>query len=286
MGIRDRLAAMASDRGRRSAIYWVAGLTAAGFIVTILFLAATGGPTQLWPFVLIVWGILIFIPLWLVIQAFQTLGPSLRRKMAQAATTRQDRYVRPASASLVVEEMFDRHVVMPRIATPLQGEKALEAATALVLRTSRGKDSVELLRSGITRCLQGVDGWVRDVTRYASEEVPDNIQARWSAVRALAALAAMSKALVAVYDDLAPAYVTLPVDGRSLHGFLDSALDFCDDLAIQVDVAEWEEPPLDLPVDPATVQRLRAAWQEYADAPQPAQHALETFLSVDWKSVV
>lgn len=280
MGIRYRLSAMTSERGRRSAVHWVAGMTAAGFTVTMLVLAATGGPTQLWPFVLIVWGILIFIPLWLIIQAFQTLGPSLRRRIAQTAAAREDRYDRPASASLVVEEMFGRHVVMPRIATPLQGEKALEAATALVLRTSRGRDSVELLRSGITRCLQGVDGWIREVTRYAAQEAPDSIQARWSTVRALAALAAMSKALVAVYDDRAPAYATLPVDGRSLHGFLDSALDFCDDLALQVEVAEWEEPPLDLPEDTETIQRLCAAWQEYADAAPPARQALETFLSI------
>ncbi len=280
MSIRYWLSRLGEARHRRTAIRWLLILTLGGFGLTMFVLIATGRGTGRWFFALAVWLALIFIPLWLVTQVFQTLGPSLHRRLTARLTGREDRYRHPSTVTLIVEDLFERQVVMPRIATPVTAQKARQAAVALVVRANRQGDALETLRSSLTRCLVEVEAWARDVGGWAAAAAPENIQARWETVRALAALAALSKTLVAVYEDRAGGTLWPHLDGRSLHMFLDSTLDFCDDLAIQVEVGAWEEPPLDLPPDPAAPAQIRQAWQHYADTPEPAPTALEAFLAV------
>ncbi|MDR7458263.1 MAG: hypothetical protein QN139_00490, partial [Armatimonadota bacterium] len=69
-------------------------------------------------------------------------------------------------------------------------------------------------------------------------------------------------------------------DGRSLAAFLDAALDYCDDLSLEVEVPRWEEPPLALAPPPVSAdpEAVRTAWQAYADAPDPSRAALDGFL--------
>lgn len=282
------LSRLGQARHRRTATQWLLTLALAGFGLTMLILIATGRGTGRWFFALVIWLALVFIPLWLLIQVFQTIGPALGRRATAKLAGQGERYRRPSAVILLVEDLFDRHVVMPRIATPVHAEKAREAAIALVVRANRHGDGLEVLRSSLARCLQGVEAWVQDAGAWAAAIAPENIQARWATVRALAALAALSKTLVSVYEDRSedPAGWRLwpHLDGRSLHTFLDNTLDFCDELALQVEIPSWEEPPLDLPPDLApdlaTAARVRDAWQQYVDTPAPAPSALAVFLAV------
>ena len=282
------LTRLGDTRARQGATRLLAAGCALGFLVTMAVLHVTGRGGERWVFVLIVWGALVFLPLWLVLQAFQTLGPALRGHAAAALAAREDRYARPGSAAVVVEELFARTVVMPRIATPVQAARAREGAVALVARAARHHDLLGALHRATTRCILGVDAWVREVGRWAEAEAADSIQARWSQTRALAALAALTRTLLAVYEDaaadrLGAAGGRLGVrgfDGRSLAAFLDSALDYCDDLSLEVEIPRWEEPPLVLALPPggADPEAVRAAWQAYADAPDPTPAALDGFL--------
>ncbi len=271
------LSRLGDPRERRRAIRWLLAVALGGFAGTMFVLVATGRGTDRWFFTLTVWLALVFIPLWLIAAAFETLGPALRVRLARVLADRLDRYGSLPAAALMVEDLFFRKVVMPRIATPEQDHKAREAAVALVLLANRRSSATETLHDIIGRCLVVVETWARDLSRWAAGAAPENIQARWGTVRALGALAAMSKTLVAVYEDRTGRDLWPVLDGRSVHAFLDAALDYCDTLALEVEVSPWEVPPLGLPDDPALTGRLRQAWQDYADAPQPA--ALEAFLA-------
>ncbi len=274
------LSHLGDPRRRRGAARRLFVLALAGFVVTMLLLGATGSGTDRWFFVLTIWLALFFLPLWLLLGAFEALGPALRVRMAERLAGRPDRYAAPAGVSLMVERLLDRQVVMPRIATPHQAQKAREAAAALVLRTEQTPAPVDALRDALTRCVAGVDGWTRDLSGWTAATPSENIQARWGAVRALVALTALSKTLLAVYEDRTGRSAWPALDGRSLHTFLDTVLDFCDDVALRVETSPWQESPLDLPGDLVETGPLREAWQAYADLPAPSPAALEAFLAV------
>jgi hypothetical protein len=272
------LSRLGDARERRRAIRWLVTLALGGFGLTMFVLIASGRGTDRWFFILVVWLALIFIPLWLVTAAFETLGPALRVRMARHLAGRLDRYGRLPGTAVLVEDLFAKQVVMPRITTPPQAYKAREAAVALVVLAHRQPPALETLQEVVGRCLVGVEAWARDLGGWTAASAPENIQARWGTVRALAALAALSKTLVAVYEDRSGRDLWPDLDDRSLHAFLDAALDYCDELALQVEVTPWEEPALGLPADPEAAAHLRHAWQRYVDAPQPAPAALQAFL--------
>ncbi len=274
------LSHLGDPRRRRAVSRGLFVLSLAGFVVTMLVLGATGSGTDRWFFVLTIWLVLFFLPLWLLLAAFEALGPALRTRMVGRLVNRPDRYATPAGTSLMVDDLFSRRVVLPRIATPHQAQKAREAAAAIVVQSKRAPAALDALQETATRCVVGVDAWTQDLSRWAAGTAAENIQARWGAVRALVALATLSKTLLAVYEDWAGHSAWPGLDGRSLHAFLDTVLDYCDDVALQVEILPWQEAPLDLPADPAETRRLREAWQAYADLPAPAPAALEAFLAV------
>ncbi|MDQ7849117.1 MAG: hypothetical protein RB148_02420 [Armatimonadota bacterium] len=256
----------------------LAALSLAGFALTMLFLAATGRGTEGWFFVLVVWMVLVFVPLWLVVAAFESIGPALRGRAAQRLRTRQEGYGSASEASVLVEDVFAREVVMPRIATPLQVKRAQEAAVALLLLARRHPLRQEALQRALDRCLGCLEAWTRDLGGWAATSAAGDIQGRWAAVRALSALAALSRVLVALCEDRSGRSWPGP-GGSTSRAFLDAILDYCDELALQVDVVPWAEPPLRLNTDPQYVEQLRRAWQGYASAPQPSPAALQAFLS-------
>jgi hypothetical protein len=264
---------------RRQTIRWLFAVALAGFAVTMLVAAAAGRGTDRWFFFLVIWLALFFLPLWLITAAFETLGPVLRRRLAHGLAGRQDRYGHLAGAAVMVEDLFARRVVMPRIATPHQGRKAREAAVALILLSDRGGREPDTLQVVVERCLAAVEAWGRALGPWAAAEAGEDIQARWGQVRAFAALTALTKTLLAVFEDRTGGGLPPGRDGRSPHAFLDSALDYSDELALQVDASPWGEPPLAAAADPERATRLRQAWQLYADAPQPAAAALKAFLA-------
>ncbi len=273
------LSRLADPRGRRRATRWLAALSLLGFGGTMLFLVSSGRGTDRWFFVLAVWLVLVFVPLWLVIAAFESIGPALRHRTAQRLRGRREGYSFAPEAAVLVEDVFAREVVMPRIATPLQGEKAREAAVAMLLLARRHPLRQEALRRALDRCLGCLEVWTRDLGGWAATSASGDIQARWAGVRALAALAALSRVLVALCEDRDGLHLRPEPDRRPPRAFLDAVLDYCDDLALQVEVLPWDEPPLGLSADPEEVERLRSTWQGYADAPRPAKAALQAFLN-------
>src|SRR3972149_5945667 len=180
------LSRLGDARERRRAIGWLAALAGGGFGLTMLFLTATGRGTDRWFFILVVWLALIFIPLWLVTAAFETLGPALRVRMARNLAGRLDRYGSLPGTAVLVEDLFAKQGVMPRINTPPQGYKVREAAGAGGGLANRQPPALETLHEGVGRCLGGVEAWARDLGGWADTvATPGKIQVRWGTVGAL-----------------------------------------------------------------------------------------------------
>ncbi|HEV8339402.1 MAG TPA: hypothetical protein VGR25_07065 [bacterium] len=274
VSVRFWLSRLGERRARRAASRWLLLGALAGYGLTLLFLTATGRGTGQWFFLFVVWIGLIFLPLWLLTQAFQSIGPSLRRGLAAGLAGRADRYDHPANATLVVEDLFDRVVVMPRISTPEQAGKAREAASALMTRAGRTNG---VLARALRSCLATLEVWTREVSRWAAADAAENIQARWAEIRALAALAGLTRTLLAVSQDQRSGALPLSgpaADPERVHAFLDAVLDYCDELALEVEVLPWTEPPLGLEVGVS----VREPWQRYVETPSPAPSALEAFI--------
>ncbi len=121
-----------------------------------------------------------------------------------------------------------------------------------------------------------IDRWVRDLAADTSGPIQD----RWASLRALTALAALTRILVAAYQDRAGAPLTIPtLQDRSLETYLDTCLDYCDELALKVDPLPWTEPPLELPPQAVTSEDVRGAWGTFAQTEPPAVEARDAFLT-------
>jgi len=276
MGLRLLISRLASADARRSAARALALLTAAGVILTMLVLAASGRALDQWLFVLVVWVLFVYVPLRILLEAAQTLAPALRRRLGAEAHRAARRDAPRPEIELTVDTLFERKVVMPRIATPREAGKARDGATAVLVRTGAEHGA---LRGAAGDCLAAIDRWVSSAARWAERDAGQNIQARWGEVRALAAMAAMTKILIASYEHRAATAFAqgngpLPDPGA----FLDACLDYCDDLALEVDVRGWDEPPLGLPLPEARAQQIRSAWKTYAETGAPAVEARTRFV--------
>jgi hypothetical protein len=62
--------------------------------------------------------------------------------------------------------------------------------------------------------------------------------------------------------------------------YLEACLDFCDQLALDVDTVPWTEPALHLDIALALRDRIWNAWKTYSDTPSPALTARETFVEM------
>ena len=269
MGLRLLISRLVSADTRRSAARALALLTAAGFILTMIGLAASGRALDLWLFVLLVWALFVYVPLRILLEAAQTLAPVLRRRLgAEAHRGTRRRAARP-EIELMVDTLLEREVVMPRITTPREAGKARDGASAVLVRAGADDGA---LRSAAGDCLAAVDRWVSALARWAERDAGQNIQARWSEVRALAGLAAMTKVLIAAYEDRAAAGFTQG------NGFLDACLDYCDDLALDVEVRRWDEPALGLPLPEVRAEQIHAAWRTYTETGAPALEARTGFV--------
>lgn len=276
MDLRLSLSRLASAETRAAAARGLAILCAAGFVLTMFVLVAAGGRADQWLFILLVWALFVYVPLRILLEAAQTFAPALRRRLIAQAATQSQRYASSSGIELMVDGLFEREVVMPRIATPVQRTKARDGAVAILAKV-KADDG---LRGVAGDCLATVDGWVAHLGSWAAQE-GQNIQARWGEVRALAAMAAMTKILIAAHEDRGGGsfgsgngQVSDPAE------FLDACLDYCDDLALDVDVEPWEERPLTLPVRPGRAEDLRAAWKTFVDTGAPALDARDAFITL------
>lgn len=251
-----------------------------GFLGTLVVLAVQDA-LERWFFALLVWALFAYAPLRIVLEAAGTLAPALRRRLAVEAQFDAARARSAAGVELSVDRLLEQEVIMPRIATPLQKEKARDGALAVLLAL-RGKS--DRLPAAVAVVLGCLERWVAEIGPWAQREAGQNIQARWREVRALAAMAGMTRVLV----ELAPGRVAPAQEGheqagpdaRSRGEFLDACLDYCDELALEVDVPPWTGGALDLAISPARAAALRNAWRTYSETGAPAMEARRAFVNL------
>lgn len=277
MGLRLTISRLASSGTRASAARALAVFAILGFVLTMLVVVAAGGTLEQWLFVLLVWVLFVYVPLRILLEAAQTLAPRLRRRLAAQAAGHPRRYATRQGIELMVDRLFERAVVMPRIVMPVHAETARAGAAAVLARAGDAAG----WRGAAGACLGAVDRWVTWVGEWAAGETGGNIQARWGEVRALAAMAAMTRVLLAAYEDRTGTPFA-DTDGPLADpvAFLDACLDYCDDLALQVEVVPWPEPPLGLPLPPASADEVHAAWKTFVETEPPAVAARTAFVDV------
>ncbi len=276
MDLRLLYARLAEPEGHRTAARGLAAGCALGYAATLTVLAARGDGLQRWFFWLLVWTALVYVPLRILLEAARTTAAGARRRMVACVASHPDRYRNRRSVELVVEGLFARHVVLPRIATPVQARQAKEAAVAVLGRASGAE-----LGQAAVRCLATVETWVADLAAWSADQAPANIQARWADVRALAGLTALTRMLAAAYEDQTRLpFAAGPLDSGEVAAYLDACLDFCDRLALEVDVGPWTEPSPVLAVDSVLRERARRAWTAYSNTPPPAVAARAAFIDV------
>lgn len=278
MSIRVALSKLATAEARHTAARLLLMGCVLGYVVTLSMMFASGAGLRRWFFALLVWSLFIYVPLRILLEAFQAIAPGMRQRLITETARRPNRYGTRPSVELIVDGLFDRSVVMPRIAKPIHGLKVREGAVAVLLQIPSGENG--WMRDVVAQCLGTVERWVTDIANWSGREASTNIQARWADLRALAALAAMTKVLIAGYRDRSG----LPwdageVDDEAVDAYLDACLDYCDQLALEVDVIPWTEPSLKLSVQPEKSHQTRLAWKAFCETPSPALEARQAFVN-------
>ncbi len=277
MGLRFALSTLTTSEARQSVGRWLLFLCAVGYVATLWVLFIRGRGLGGWLFTLLAWVLFVYLPLRILLEAFQSIAPRIRGRLVTQTTGRADRYATRPSISLLVEAMLQREVVMPRIATPLQRVKAHDGAVAILSRL--GSQGLDDHREALTRCLTMIDRWIIDLASAARSPAPPPIQARWADLRALIALAALVKILLAAYEDRAGRACVIPeVADRQVGAYLEACLDYCDELALEVDPDPWTELPLGLSLESATLEALLHSWMAFASTESPALEARAAFL--------
>lgn len=280
------LAKLASPDARRTAQLWLLGTTLSGLALTLLLLALLGILAERWFVAAAAWIVLFYLPVRTLLETSTVWGDRLKRSLVEEVRRRADRYRSRGSLALMVEWLFDRDVLMPRIAKPEASEKAKAAAVATIWRAVRTGNPPEALQRATTLCIGVVNRWTEHLALEVSVApgAAQNIQATWSGTRALAALAALTAVLTGAYEDMTGETFTLgSLDGEQIRTFLNECMDYCDQVAFHLEGPPWEPP---LPLRRATEElreeialALTAAWQEYLAKTGPAsQRSLEQFV--------
>lgn len=253
-------------------------------------------------FVATVWLVCVFAPVRIAIEALHTLGPRIRDQMYRDLAGRTHRYATREDITLMVEALFGREVQMPRLAPPVLGPKVVETAARLCDRAFLGDAGPAGVLRAATACAGLLDRWVGTIAAGERSASPPlipppgtadaqdgasppalwnphaSIQDQWVTLRAVAGLAALTKVLVAVVEDS----TNRPLDGgAALRAAADTAMDYADQLGLQLDGPPWDSvsglPPAALPPD--LITRLAGTWTAFCAAPQPAPRRLWAFLN-------
>ncbi len=268
-----RLLSLLTDAGSRQTTARALGaVCVVGYLVTLGMMAASDAGLRRWFFALLVWAVVVYIPLRIVLEAIYSLAPALRSKLIAQTVTRSDRYASRGTIELVVDGLIADAVVMPRIATPAQHGKVKDGAVAILLRVREDGDAA--VARAAQRCLATVERSVTQNASWSADQAAHNIQVRWATVRALAALAGMTRVLIGAFEDRSgQTFSAGSLDSARAIAYLEACLDFCDQLALEVDVAPWTEAALQLDIAPGLRDRIWEAWKTYADIPSPALEA-------------
>jgi hypothetical protein len=273
------LARLAEGPTRARAARWLLAGCAAGFVLTLGAMQLTGVGLDRWLFALIVWSALVFLPLRIALDASGPLGARALAALRRRVAVDPARYDRPEWLPVVVGELFARRVTMPRITTPVHARKACDAAAAILRGLAGRADAQARLGDAIRLAVAAASAEAVQVSALASGPVAQSIQARWDGARALGTLAALIDLLAAAFADRWGRPPAVPdLAGRPLREFLDAAMEYCDEAALQVDALPWTEPPLPALLAPETVDGVRTAWRAFVAAQPPAAAALQAFV--------
>jgi hypothetical protein len=269
-----------ADRDTRAAAgWWLLALCVTGFAATLGLLVLLGHGLSHWIFVLLVWGVLVFVPLRIALESMQTVGNKMRHAMAARAAGHPRRYDDPVMLPVTIRALAEREALLPRICLPLHARQAREAAIAVVARAGTGPQAAPRSGQAIATLVTAAAHDVAALSASATSDAAENIQARWESARVLGALGALVRVLVAAHADRwgEPPQVVQLI-GRDLGAYLDAVLDYCDEAALQVDALPWTEPPLDIDLAAGRVESVRQAWRAFIAAGLPAPRALGAFV--------
>jgi hypothetical protein len=254
-------------------------------------------------FIVSIWVLCVFAPVRIAVEMLHTLGPRIRRQMQLKLDRQQDRYTTREQIALRVQGLLANEVQLPRIAPPDLGPKVEEAAIQLTDRALRGGDGVLGVLRALTVCGTLLARWIGTIASGESARIsaspqtsatqvpggngagPDalwdpraSIQDQWTALRAVAGLAALTKTLTAVYEDAAG----VPLEGGgALRVMADAAMDYADQIGLQLDGPAWEEttgiPRAGLPHD--LLARVAETWTDFCMAPAPSPRRLRAFIA-------
>lgn len=265
------LSVFATAPGRRRFGLWMAGVCIAGALVTAGVLG-----WHRWFFALSLWLGGIYVPLRLVAEV---LGARARRNRSGFTRLLPDRITRD-DLPLAAQSLYDRDVLMPRVVTPPYAAKVMETAVAVASEAFDRGEADEEIRRAALRFAAVADGWMSEM-RLGRESDPEsaNIQARWHDVRSLSVLAAATRVLVSLYEEVAhqPFYGPA-LDAQQIRDFLDESLDYLDRAAIDPDLPAWTGSLLGL-WTPESAE-LRALWDAFATVQGPAPSRLSEVVEI------
>ncbi len=301
MTLRYTLSQLSRPEARRAVGRTWLGICVAGALGSLLVF---GGRHAF--FIATIWLLCLFAPGRIAVEMLHTVGSRIRKQMHLDLERRADRYTTREQTTLRVEALFGRDVQLPRIAPPDLRAKIMEAAARLTDRAfRRGEGPLGVLRA-TTTCGSLLVRWVETIARGDGGTVPvspgplapavqvgngagppalwdpeASIQDQWVTLRAVAALAALTKTLAAVYEDSAGQVLD---GGAALRAAADAAMDYADQIGLRLDGPAWEEmagiPRTTLPPD--LVARLAETWTAFCTAPPPAPRRLLAFLETVW----
>jgi hypothetical protein len=281
--LRYRLARLSRPDARRAFGRTWLGVCLVGAFATLIAL----GPGHLFV-VLTLWLVCIFAPVRIGMELLHTLGPRVRDTLRRDLERRPaaERYASRPGAALMTELLFERAVRLPRLAPPDLAGKVTDAAVGITVRAFRRGDGPGGVVRAASACYALLDQWM-DAIQHDGDpgggppglwNPRASIQEQWVTLRAVAALAALTKTLVSVYDDSAGR----PMEGGSaIESAADSAMDYTDQVGLQLDGPPWEPAPGIVPaiLRRDMLERLSEAWTAFCSAPQPAPRRLLAFLA-------
>jgi hypothetical protein len=259
--------------------------------------------------VLVVWIVCVFAPVRIAVELLHTVGPRWKTSLRERLLRRPDRYASREDIALMVEWFAARDVQPPRLAPRDLGPKVIEAASSLCGAALRAGGPSRVLHAA-TRCASVLDRWIGTIAAGERSERSDrsehlapipssayadgaaaadgaapvelwrsgaSIQDQWETLRAIAGLAALTKVLIAVYEDSAG----LALEGAAaMRAEADAVMDYVDQIGLRLEGPQWEDVP-GVPraaLPPESASRAAEAWRVFFDGPLPAPRRLAAFV--------
>ena len=286
MNLRYALSTLGRPAARRAFGRTWMWVCAAGAFVTIVAV----GPRHAF-FAVAVWAICIFAPLRIAVEALHSRGPAIRRELMRSIEDRDDRYANPERVALMVEALFAKEVLLPRLAPPDLRDKVIDAAARVSQSVLRDRGGPPAVLSAATVCAALLRRWTDAIAAGEAEAPPGDangagpgtlwdsqtsVQDQWGTLRAVAGLAALTKTLIAVYEDSAGVHSE---HGASVRALSEAAMDYVDQLGLRLDGPAWDvEGPAFQALPPERLNRLAETWTTFCAAPAPAPRRLRAFV--------